>query len=114
MSKDLEVSCEQNGEVTRISIKGDVTAVTGAAIESAYSEINDERSKKILFCFDGENYINSGGIAILIGIAAAGKKKDQVLRMAGISDHFQKIFKMVGLTKYIEIFPSEETALQDF
>jgi anti-anti-sigma regulatory factor len=34
--------------------------------------------------------------------------------MTGLSDHFQKIFKMVGLTKYTEIFPDEEAALESF
>ena len=34
--------------------------------------------------------------------------------MTGLSAHFQKIFAMVGLTKYAQIHLSEEAALADF
>ena len=30
--------------------------------------------------------------------------------MAGVTDHFLKIFEMVGLSKYIKIYPPEEAA----
>ena len=53
-------------------------------------------------------------IAILIGIAAESRKTNQVIRMTGLSEHFQKIFGMVGLTRYAEVFPSEEAALDGF
>jgi hypothetical protein len=34
--------------------------------------------------------------------------------MTGLTDHFLKIFEMVGLSKYIKIYPSEEAALAGF
>jgi len=114
MSKELKISTDTRGDVYLISIGGDVTAVTGAAVEKAYHEACDGMLKKILLVFDGENYINSGGIAILIGIVAESRKKEQTIRMTGLSDHFQKIFKMVGLTKYAEVFPTDEAALEGF
>lgn len=114
MSRAIEVSTSTREDVSVISVGGDVTAVTGAVIEKAYHEADDIGSKKILVVFDGHNYINSGGIAILIGIAAESRKKDQTIRMTGLSEHFQKIFKMVGLTKYAEVFPTEEAALEGF
>jgi anti-anti-sigma regulatory factor len=64
--------------------------------------------------FAADCYINSGGIAVLIGILGESKKKGQTIRMSGLTSHFQKIFAMVGLTKYAQIHPSEEVALRDF
>jgi len=114
MNKEIQVSISQKDEVTIFSITGDVTATTGETIEEAYQKVSTAGAKKILLYFDKDGYINSGGIAILIGIASESKKKEQKIRMTGLSDHFQKIFNMVGLTKYTEIFPTEELALQDF
>jgi anti-anti-sigma regulatory factor len=50
----------------------------------------------------------------LIGIASESRKNGQTVRLTGLSGHFQKIFNMVGLTKYTEIFQTEELALKDF
>ncbi len=114
MSKDREVSTRVTGEVSIIDIKGDVTALTGQPIEDAYKEVSNTGAKKILLHFDKQGYINSGGIAILIGLVSDSRKNGQVIRVTGLSDHFQKIFGMVGLTKYTEIFQSEEAALEKF
>ena len=114
MAKDLEISTRPKGDVSVIDIKGDVTAPTGQPIEDAYHKVTAEGSKKILFAFAPDCYINSGGIAILIGILSESRKKEQAVRMTGLSAHFQKIFAMVGLTKYAQIHPSEEAALAGF
>ena len=114
MNKDIQVSISQKDDVSILQIKGDVTAVTGESIEEAYQRVTTAGAKKMLFYFDQDGYINSGGIAILIGIASESRKKEQRMRITGLSPHFQKIFNMVGLTKYTEIFPTEELALKDF
>lgn len=114
MSQDIEVSTRKRGEVAIINIKGDLTAVTGESVEEAYQRISTDGAKKILLFFDKECYINSGGIAILIGMVSESIERDQVIRVAGLSEHFQKIFGMVGLTRYTAIFDSEETALEGF
>jgi len=53
-------------------------------------------------------------LIFLIGILAQTRKKEQTVRMTGLSAHFQKIFAMVGLTKYAQIHPSEDAALAGF
>jgi anti-anti-sigma factor len=111
---NIEVSTNKKGEVSIIYIKGDVTTLTGGTLEDAYQKVSTEGTKKIILCFDRESYINSGGIAVLIGTAAESRNKGQKIRITGLSEHFQKIFNMVGLTRYTELFPSEEAALQDF
>jgi anti-sigma B factor antagonist len=114
MSKDISITISQQGDVSIITIKGDVTAVTGEAIENAYRDVSSSGTKKVLLNFGLECYINSGGIAALIGIVSESRKKEQTIRATGLSDHFQKIFNMVGLTKYIQIFSSQESALTGF
>jgi len=114
MAKGHEVSIRPKGDVAVIDIKGDVTALTGQPIEEAYRQVTAAGVKKILLAFASDCYINSGGIAVLIGILAESKKTGQSVRMTGLSAHFQKIFAMVGLTKYAPIRPSEDAALADF
>jgi anti-anti-sigma factor len=113
-NKDIAISISKKDDVSIINIKGDVTATTGEAIEDAYQKVSADGAQKILLYFDKDGYINSGGIAILIGVASESMKNKQKIRITGLSRHFQKIFHMVGLTKYTEIFPSEESALKGF
>lgn len=114
MSKDSTVALSRKDDVAIVSIAGDVTPVTGEAVENAYRQASAAGARKILLRFDGENYINSGGIAILIGITAESRAAGQVIRVTGLSEHFRKIFTMVGLSKYAQIFLTEEEALRGF
>ena len=114
MSKDIKVSTSHKGDIAIISIQGDVTAMTGEVIGNAYENTDVSNFPKILLQFDKDCYINSGGLASLIDIASEGRKKQQKIHAYGLSDHFQKIFRMVGLTRCIPIFSSEEAAMKDF
>jgi anti-anti-sigma factor len=109
-----EASVRTRNDVSIIDIRGDVTPNTGGPIEDTYKQLTVAGSKKILICFDRDGYINSGGIAVLIGIVSESRKRGQLVRMTGLSAHFQKIFSMVGLAKYARVFPSEDAALADF
>jgi len=111
MDKDIKVSTVYEDDVVFIDISGDVTAVTGEVVKGAYENDNVINAPKILLRFDKECYINSGGLAFLIDIASEGRKKEQKIAATGLSDHFQKIFHMVGLTRCISVHATEESAL---
>jgi|GEM_PF-418566 len=54
------------------------------------------------------NYINSAGMALLIRLARAGKTGKYHTFAYGVSEHYQKLFRMVGLTEYMMIYPEEQ------
>jgi anti-anti-sigma factor len=111
MTQNQEVGTRLKGEVSVIDIRGEVTAASGRPIEEAYQGLTAAGAHRLLLVFSPECYINSGGIAVLIGILAECKKKAQVVRMTGLTPHFQKVFSMVGLTKYAPIDASEDMAV---
>lgn len=112
MGKDIELSVIMEGQVAIMSISGDVTAVTGSSVEDAYNRDDVQGAVRIVMIFNEECYINSGGLAFLIDIASKSRKKGQKICVTGLSDHFEKIFQMVGLTRCLEIFPTTEDALK--
>ncbi|UOF92572.1 STAS domain-containing protein [Fodinisporobacter ferrooxydans] len=62
-------------------------------------------SKDILFDFTNTRYINSAGIALLIRYVREARQKEYFCYAVGVSSHYQKIFRIVGLSSYIENFP---------
>lgn len=112
MSKDINVSVSQVDDVVYLDIKGDLTAVTGNVVMEAYQSDNVARATMIMLRFTKDCYINSGGLAFLIDIASEGRKKKQKIAATGLSDHFQKIFTMVGLNRCIAVHDTEDAALK--
>jgi len=107
-----EIHLENQGTVTVLDIRGDITAFSESSLGEAYRKASADGAKKLLLKIEKEAYINSGGIAVLIQILAQTRRNDQRVAIAGISEHFKKIFNMVGITKFAEIFDSPEMAIQ--
>ena len=112
MQEVNEIKLETRDTVTIMDILGDVTAFSEPFLNDAYQKANAQGAEKILLKFDSNAYINSGGIAVLIQVLAQTQKNKQVIGITGISEHFKKIFHMVGITKFAKIYDSAEEALK--
>ena len=113
MGIGIKVSTDHVKDVAIIGIQGDVTAATGEVIVKTYNDDSILNSPKILLEFDKDCYINIGGLAYLIDIVAAARKKEQIIYACGLSEHFQKLFHMVGLSKCISTYSSKDSALEN-
>ena len=106
------ITLERKNDISLIHIQGDITAHSEPHINEAYVNANDQGpTKKILIQFEEKAYINSGGIAVLIQILAQTRKNDQQIGITGLSEHFKKIFRMVGINKFAHIYDNLEDAL---
>ena len=113
LEDELTVNTRQRDGVAIIDLVGDVTTFAEEKINSAYQQVTDQCSRTILLNFRQNDYINSAGIAILIGIVTEVNRNNQKLAVSGLSQHFQKIFRMVGLAQYASIYQDEDEALRE-
>ncbi|MFQ5863836.1 MAG: STAS domain-containing protein [bacterium] len=114
MEQTTRVETRVQNKIGIMDISGEVTSFSEKAIQDAYEKFTTDGLKKIGLNFEHVPYINSAGMAIIIGILTQSRKRGQTLRAWGLSEHFQKIFGMVGITKYMNHFGSEAEALEGF
>ena len=83
-------------------------------MEDTYYEIkNQVKSKIYIFDFERANYINSSGLSSFIKIIHLHKEEDGDFIFTGLSEHLKKVMDIVGLTDYVKICESIETAIQE-
>lgn len=115
LEDELHVSIRQRENVAIIDLVGDVTTFAEEKINGAYNQVTADGAKHILLNFRQNDYINSAGIAILIGVVTEIERAHQKLAISGLSQHFQKIFRMVGLVpRYAELYQDEDEAVRAF
>ena len=107
-----EVRCGET-PITVLRFAGDITSTSQAAILGTYQKVSDS-AKRILLDFSDVDYLNSSGIALVIQMLIAASKTGQIIQTFGLKPHFQKVFAMVGITKYTTIYPDEKTACAAF
>ncbi len=112
LEDELTVQTRYHNDIAIIDLIGDVTTFAEEKINTAYQEATNQGATIVLLNFRQNDYINSAGIAILIGIVTEVNQHNQTLAFSGLSQHFQKIFRMVGLAQYARIYQDEEEALR--
>ena len=111
-SETYKITLAKLGAVTIFNIQGNMTAFSESLLNDAYKQAIGQETKKILFNFNRNAYINSAGIAIFIQIIAQTINHNQRIGITGLSRHFIKIFNMLGITKYSKIHDNIQTAIE--
>jgi anti-anti-sigma factor len=110
-TKTDTITLSRTGAVTRFDISGEMTASSESLMNDAYKSAVRNETKKILFNFNGCDHITSAGIGIFIHILVQAIKRNQQIGITGITKHFKKIFKMLGITKIAMIHDNIHAAV---
>ena len=116
MESQTKVNVRPVDQVAVLEIEGDFTSSADTALEKAFEEAV-QTHKKLVLSFREQDSINSAGIALVIDMLSLSQNAHKgavTLRIAHPSDHFRKIFNMVGLSRYVPICASVEEALRDY
>jgi len=96
-----------------IYIKGDVTAASEPVLMSAYEEAAAQGARRLVLNFGGLEYMNSGGIGMLVTLLVHAIRQHKELAAYGLSDHYREIFELTRLDEAITIYDNERSALID-
>ena len=100
--------------VAVLRFEGDIASTSKDAVLGTYQGLPKESSKLILLDFTKVDYINSSGIALVIQLLIEAANSEQKISAFGLSPHFNKVFTMVGITKYAGLFSDQSEALAAF
>jgi anti-sigma B factor antagonist len=95
-----------------IDIKGDITANSEDVLMDAYGRASDNGVKAIVLNFAGLEYMNSGGIGLLVTLLVRAQRQRQRVLAYGLSDHYRQIFELTRLDEAVGIHDNEAEALE--
>ncbi len=99
--------------VAHIDLHGEIDAFAEDALNAAYAEATIHKPDAVLLNFKDVDYINSIGIALIVGLLVQGRKSGLRLVACGLSDHYVEVFQITRLADFMSIFPDEESAIAD-
>ncbi len=94
-----------------IDISGDITAASEDELMEAYNQASTDKIRAIILNFDGLEYMNSGGIGLLVTLLVRANRQRQKILAYGLSDHYRQIFELTRLDDAISIHDGESDAL---
>ena len=112
MTQETLLDVRRAGDDTGvIEIRGDITASSEDALMDAYGRAGDGATRAVLLDFSRFEYMNSGGIGLLVTLLVRANRAKQRLLACGLNDHYRQIFELTRLDEAISIFDDEAAAL---
>ena len=106
---EVEVRREPGGAV--LDLRGEINGFAEEALDTAYAEAERDNPETILLNFEEVDYINSTGIALIVGLLARARATKRRLVAYGLSDHYRQIFELTRLDEAVAIHAGESDAL---
>jgi anti-anti-sigma factor len=109
-TRELEVAVRQRGGAAVIDLVGDVDASAEDALQRGYDQAA-ALGGRVVLNFAGTDYINSTGIALIVGLLAQARARDIEITACGLSEHYREIFEITRLADFMRIADNEDGAV---
>lgn len=110
--EQMEIAEKIIGDICIISISGRIDTVTSKDVEAKLDGAIEGRKDKIIINLEKMDYISSVGLRVLLAALKKQRQNQGSLQLASLQPFVQNIFKITGLDKVFQIFPTEEAAFQ--
>lgn len=110
-TSELQVAVRARDDVAVIDLIGDVNGSAGDALDRAYAEAVRNGASSVALNFERTEFINSTGIALIVGLLARARTDRVAVRAFGLTDHYREIFQITRLSDFMTIADSEEHAV---
>jgi anti-anti-sigma factor len=107
----FEAAVRPSGDIAILDFTGEIDSNADGELNRAYGEAEASGAKTVLLNFADVTYINSTGIALIVGVLAQARKAGTTLRACGLSDHYREIFEITRLVDFVSIYDDEASAI---
>jgi anti-sigma B factor antagonist len=104
------VALDRSGAVATMHIAGDVTSASEAELMAGYTRAVDDGARAVILDFSALEYMNSGGIGLLVTLLVRAQRGGVRLLASGLSDHYREILSLTRLDEAIEIHEDDVAA----
>ena len=99
------------GDVAVIDLGGDINAGAERSLELAWDEAIATSPSAVSLNFSNAGYINSTGIALIVGVLAKSRARGIRLSAYGLTPHYEEIFQITRLADFMAIEADEDSAV---
>lgn len=110
----MEIQGKQINEVTVISLKGSIDAMTAPEITRFIEGEISKGNIKLVADFSGVDYTSSAGLRVLLGAIKDTRSRSGDLRLVGVQPDVLKVLTLSGFTTILKMFKDLNSAVASY
>jgi anti-sigma B factor antagonist len=107
--EEFRATVRSNAKGSVVVLSGTVNRAAKDAMEAAYEEAAAVPGE-VLLDFEAVDYINSTGIAVIVGVLAMARAQGRVVGAYGLTDHYKEVFEITRLADFMHIYADAAAA----
>lgn len=106
----FEASVRVEDGTAIVDMRGLLDRSADAVLRAAFGEALDHGGP-VAFNFRDVSYINSTGIALVVGALARARAAGRPVKAFGLTEHYREIFTITRLSDFMGIYDDESAAV---
>jgi anti-sigma B factor antagonist len=90
-----------------VLLTGDIDRGAGPQLDEGYAAARAAGATDVLLDFGAVTYINSSGIALIVGFLARARADGLTVSARGLSEHYREIFEVTRLSDFVTILDEQ-------
>jgi anti-sigma B factor antagonist len=107
---EFRATVRRRADASVVDLHGQIERAADGPLGAAYAEAAGQGPGAIVLNFEHVDYINSTGIALIVGLLARARAERRAISAYGLIDHYREIFQTMRLSDFMEIHPDEDSA----
>ncbi len=107
----MEAKVEEKGDVVVVRVHGRLDAASSPQLEKKVNSIIETGHFKLLLNLGDVDYLSSAGMRLMLSVSKRLKHLEGKVVACNLNDDVMDVIKMAGFHQVLEIYPSEEEAL---
>jgi len=101
-------------QVTVVEMEGNLDTNTSVDAQEQINELISGGAMKLVVDFAAVDFVSSAGLRVLLATAKRLGGSGGSLRICGLNDEVNEVFEISGFSTILDVFPSQDAALQGF
>jgi anti-anti-sigma factor len=106
----FESEVRSDGGRSVVDLHGEIDGAAKDDLAAVYEQAVAGGATAILLNFADIEYINSTGIALIVGLLGRARAEGRTLAACGLSEHYREIFEITRLSDFMSIYEDEASA----
>ena len=112
MQSSCDVTVRRLPGTVVLELAGELNSSASGVLAPAYEgAVREGDPRTVVLDFTRVDYINSTGIALVVGVLARARAESRTLMAVGLSEHYREIFTITRLSDYMQMYADVGAAI---
>ena len=108
------ITVRTQGDINVVDVNGDLDGYAASDLRKELEELVGQKQYQLVVNLAKVAHINSTAVGALVAVAKQTRQRNGDVKICNLADSLKRTFDLIGASKVLEIYASEDQAVSAF